>query len=577
MSASRMTSGIGARLAAAALLCGLTVAIALRCASTGGAAAKAPAAGRDSGRPALVVMVAVDQLRADLLDRYDAAFDGGFRRLRQQGVWFTNTLVDHAITVSHPGHATLATGMHPGHHGIVDAAFYAGPPGQRVFTDAVDDPAAPIVNGPIVKGKPALPGASPRQFLATTLAEWVASASPDARVVAVGSGRFSSLLHAGRAKGDVYWYDGDAGRYVTSSYYRGADADWVARFNTEALPSFIKAAATWQNEVPEPLRRLAGPDAAAWEADHQHTTFPHALSELVKPERLDEPAVLARWFSTMPGLDQATLALAATGVDALQLGRRGVTDYLGIVSSQVDDIGHWYGPSSQEQLDNLRRLDRALGDFFDHLDATVGANRWVVALSADHGIPDIPEERLARGEHARRVKGEEFTPVLAKVRTERERSGATGAAGATAATPETLADRVAALVKTADFVAAAMTPKDLFGSPASDDPYVTLYRHSARPDRIPRYPFFDFDSGRSLVAESGVSVRLAEGAMPDLDPAVHGSPYLYDRSVPLVFMGPGVAPGRRTEPARTIDVAPTLARLAGIPVPEGLDGRPLLR
>src|SRR6185295_5073966 len=183
--------------------------------------------------------------------------------------------------------------------------------------------------------------------------------------------------------------------------------DWVARFNAEAHPSFIKAAATWQNEVPEPLRSLAGPDAAAWEADHQHTTFPHALSELVPPERLNEPAVLARWFSTMPGLDQSTLALAAAGVDALQLGRRGTTDYLGIVASQVDDIGHWYGPSSQEQLDNLRRLDRALGDFFDHLDATVGANRWVVALSADHGIPDIPEERLARGEQARRVKAEE--------------------------------------------------------------------------------------------------------------------------------------------------------------------------
>jgi len=570
MSESKVTSRSAGRLAAAVLSCGLAVAFALRCASTGGAGANAPDAGaRGSGRPALVVMVAVDQLRADLLDRYDAAFDGGFRRLRQQGMWFTNTVVDHAITVSHPGHATLATGMHPGHHGIVDAAFYAGPPQHRVFTDAVEDPGAPIVGGPLERGAPVLPGASPRQFLTTTLAEWVASASPEARVVAVGSGRFSSLLHAGRAKGDVYWYDGDAGRYVTSSYYRTADADWVTRFNTEALPAFIRGAAIWQNEVPEPLRSLAGPDAATWEADHRHTTFPHALAELVPAERLQEPAVLARWFSTMPALDQATLALAAKGCDALQLGRRGATDYLGIVASQVDDIGHWYGPSSQEQLDNLRRLDRALGDFFDHLDTTVGANRWVVALSADHGIPDIPEERLARGEDARRVQGDELAPVLARVRAERESNGA--------GDPEQLASRIAAIVRTADFVAAAMTPKDLFGTPASDDPYMTLYRHSARPDRIPRYPFFDFDSGRSLVAESGVSVRLAEGAMPDLDPAVHGSPYLYDRSVPLVFMGMGIEPGRRAEPARTIDVAPTLARLAGIPVPEGLDGRPLLR
>src|SRR5574339_315373 len=119
-------------------------------ATGGGAAAK----------PSLVVVIAVDQLRADLLDRYGTAFTGGFKRLRDHGHWFPQTYVDHAITISHPGHATIATGMHPSHHGIVDAAFYAGPPGARVFTDAVEDKGSPIV------GEPKLPGASPRQFLA---------------------------------------------------------------------------------------------------------------------------------------------------------------------------------------------------------------------------------------------------------------------------------------------------------------------------------------------------------------------------------------------------------------------------
>ena len=113
------------------------------CRSAGGAASApapvpVPAA---ANRPSLVVMIAVDQLRADLLDRYDTVFTGGFRRLRERGRWFTNGVVDHAVTVSHPGHATLATGMHPSHHGIVDAAFYLGPPGARVFTDALEDPA----------------------------------------------------------------------------------------------------------------------------------------------------------------------------------------------------------------------------------------------------------------------------------------------------------------------------------------------------------------------------------------------------------------------------------------------------
>lgn len=528
---------------------------------TTAAAGGSGAGGARAERPALVVVVAVDQLRADLLTRYGTAFTGGFRRLRDQGHWFTHTLVDHAITVSHPGHATLATGMHPSHHGIVDAAFYAGPPGARVFTDAVEDKGAPIV------GEPKLPGASPRQFLATTLAEWIAGASPGARVVAVGSGRFSSLLHAGRAKGDVYWYDGEAGRYVTSSYYRPDEAPWVNRFNAQTLPSLIDAALTWSEATPEPLRRLGGPDDARWEADHVHVTFPHALAQLASKEQLADPRVKAGWFATVPMLDGATLDLAAAGVDALQLGQRGVTDYLGIVSSQVDDIGHWYGPSSREQLDNLLRLDRELGDLFDHLDARVGRNRWVVALSADHGIPDVPEERVARGEKARRVGMKDYSGVLQRVQTEREHGPKD---------PAALAEAVAKIVEVPDFVADAMTPKDLFEGPASDQ-YVELYRHSARPDRLPRFPLFDFDSGRSIVAESGVAVRLVMEAMPDLDPAVHGSPYLFDRSVPLVFMGPGIRPGSSSDDARTVDVAPTLAHLAGVPVPGGLDGRVLLR
>ena len=78
------------------------------------------------------------------------------------------------------------------------------------------------------------------------------------------------------------------------------------------------------------------------------------------------------------------------------------------------------------------------------------------------------------------------------------------------------------------------------------------------------------------MGEAGLLVRLTEGTIPDFDRAVHGSPYPYDRRVPLLFMGSGVRRGRSQASARTVDVAPTLARLAGIPLPETLDGRPLL-
>jgi predicted AlkP superfamily pyrophosphatase or phosphodiesterase len=233
------------------------------------------------------------------------------------------------------------------------------------------------------------------------------------------------------------------------------------------------------------------------------------------------------------------------------MGRRGAVDVVSIVLSVVDDTGHWYGAGSLEQLDTLLRLDRALGAFFAELDRQVGRGRWVVALSSDHGMLDVPEAIAEAGGKARRFPAEAMARLLAEMK---------------AAKPE----ERAGLLARSDFVAEVLPA----GAPAG--PFAALWRHSARPDRVPRFPLLDPEDGTSPAGEAGLLVRLTEGTIPDFDRAVHGSPYPYDRRVPLVFMGPGVRRGRSAAPARTVDVAPTLARLAGIPLPERLDGKPLL-
>jgi predicted AlkP superfamily pyrophosphatase or phosphodiesterase len=513
-----------------------------------------------ASRPSLVVMISVDQLRGDLLDRYDTIFTGGFRRLRDHGFRCTHATVDHAITISHPGHVTLATGLVPARHGIVDAAFYEGPAGSRRFVDALQDAGTHIV------GAPGLPGVSPRRILAPTLAEWTLAADPESRVAAIGSGQYSSLLHAGHARAEVYWYAAAAGRYVTSSFYRDTDADWVKRFNETALPRFQEAAVDWQVSVPPDQRRLANPDDAPGETDGTHRVFPHRLVDLLPAGQTPSPAQKAGFIASTPYLDLATLELARAAIGGMALGTRGRTDLLSIVLSQTDEEGHWYGPLSLEQMDTLLRLDAALGAFLDFLDATVGRDRWVVALSADHGVTDSADRRAA-GLPALRVGAADVRAVETAVAAI-VRDGA-------GQTPSVLAGRVAAAVRRCPFVADAMTPDDLLAAPPRD-PFRALYRSNVQAERIPRFPLFDFDRGTSAVAEQGVLVRLVEGAVPDLDPGVHGTPYADDRWVPILFMGPGVAPGVSEGPARTVDVAPTLAALAGIPAPVELDGRNLL-
>jgi hypothetical protein len=500
-----------------------------------------------SAKPSLVVVITVDGLGRDLLTRNEAFLSGGLRRLMVEGRYFAEASVDHGITVSHPGHVTIATGFHPANHGIVDAAFAVPEAGRLTMVDAVADPMAPIL------GHPALDGASPHRIAAPTLAEWIQSTDPTARMVAIGGGRHSSLLHAGHAHGDVYWFDRDVGRFVTSAAYAERPASWVEAFNDQRLPGLIDGAREWRSSIPPQAARKLGPDARSFEADGEHTTLPHLFSAEMTSQ---DPSAAARWFTWGPFLDGAVLELVRLGVTDRDLGRRGVLDIVDIVLSQTDSITHYYGPDSHEMADGLFRLDRELGGFFEFLDDSVGVGRWVCALSSDHGMARIPEHRLALGLPAHRIQPEEIEAILDPLRQLDE--------------PSSIAERL----RNEEVVAAVYTPEQLAGI-GSQDPFLELYRHSWRPDRVARIPLFSLTHLDAPIAESGLLVRLTEGTMIALDVVIHGSPYAYDRKVPLLFLGPGVTPGVATEPARTVDVAPTLAGLAGIPIPSGLDGRVL--
>lgn len=508
--------------------------------------------------PKLVVMIAVDGLGADIFNRYDSLFSGGFRRLKNEGMNFTNAMVNHSMTISHPGHVTLATGMNPSHHGIVDAAFYERHGNKWQFTDAVQDDAEKII------GFPDVPAVSPKKIQSATFPQWILQNDKKSRFAAVGTGKYSSLLHAGNQTGDVYWFDQDVGRYVTSSYYLKNYPDWLEKFNRDRLPEFIEDSFEWKSAVPKDSLSLARPDNSLFKG-FELGKFPHIFKNEISAERQKDVKSHYRWFADTPWADAATLALAKEAITQKSLGQRDSTDYLSIVVSQVDDISHHYGSGSLEQFDNLLRLDRELGEFFNFLDKTVGKNNYLIALSADHGMMDIPEYRSKAGKTARRISAEEINAALEKVR----------AVSQTNASYDEKAEKTAQVLEKFDFVASAMTPQQLLKTENSSDPFIRLFKNSYSAMRVPRFPLFDFNDGTSPIGEAGVVVRLTEGSVIDLGPAIHGSPYEYDRYVPLLFMGKGVTKSTSNELVTTADVAPTLAKLAGIKFPSELDGEVL--
>src|SRR6185436_15499117 len=150
-------------------------------------------------------------------------------------------------------------------------------------------------------GQPDQKGVSPWKILSPTISEWFQGADPQSRCVALGSGQYASLLHAGHARPDVYWYSIQAGRYVTSSFYRKDYPDWVEKFNSGQLPRFKEESSPWDLRVPEAGRELAFPDAMLYEGDKVHITFPHRLEDLDPEGKLADPQVrtkaLAWWIA----------------------------------------------------------------------------------------------------------------------------------------------------------------------------------------------------------------------------------------------------------------------------------------
>jgi arylsulfatase A-like enzyme len=326
---------------------------------------------------------------------------------------------------------------------------------------------------------------------------------------------------------------------VTSSYHRTTYPDWVQRFNDEILPRFQEEV-EWTSTVPEAARRLARRDLARYEGDGAHTTFPHRFeSDAAEDDRARErypwqadPSAFYPWFFNSPFADEALFALAEEAVLALQLGQDSATDLLAIAIKSMDRIGHDYGPRSQEQLDIFVRLDRLLAGLLDFLDETVGEDHYIVAVSADHGAPNVVEYELEEGRPGVRITEQQIRELLDHV--DRLVTAYDGPA-------QRLASRIARELEQFDIVARAMTPGELAGTEPADE-ILRYYRNSYVPGRSTPFPLWTREVLVGEVANThpanfGIVVEYVEQGQLWTARSAHGTSYLYDREVPILGNG----------------------------------------
>jgi hypothetical protein len=496
--------------------------------------------------PKLVVFLVIDQLRGDMLSRYSSLFTWGFNRLLKQGLSFSNALHGHSATETTPGHATLSTGVFPARSGIPANAWREGEGSDLHWIYNVVDPNTALV------GVPGLAGSSPEVLRRTGLADWILEANPEATVLSVSAKDRAAVLMAGRAKGNVFWFNSTVGRFVTSTYYRTRNPSWLSNFNDQALEEY-RADSVWVSTIPPESVDLSSPDTASFESDGVHTYFPHRYYE----ERIDpEVDDFFLWFEGTPMLDHATLALARVAMLETGAGtHEGRTDFLSVSLSQTDRVGHEYGPLSREQMDNLLRLDRDLGVFLEFLDERVGEENYVLGLTSDHGTMTAPERMEVPGVRLTTADRRSLEVALGQASRDAQREGESSPG-------RFMVERLGEM----SFVGPAYTHPQLLEGEAADS-VTALFQASYVQGRL-----------GGLLSPYGVEMWWKENTIDWNFPAgtTHGSPYYYDRWVPLLLVGAGIEAGVVDRPVRPMDLAPTLAWLAGIPFPGDLDGKPLL-
>ncbi|NNF27959.1 MAG: hypothetical protein HKN73_12110 [Gemmatimonadetes bacterium] len=526
---------------------GALVLVTLACASTPPVQGSPPAAHdpEEPQSPALVVVVVVDQLGADLLERYGADFRSGLRRLLDGGFHFSEATHDHGITETSPGHATISTGTSPSQHGMVSNLWFVrNAQGAWEQVENVIDTAVRIT------GAESLAGSSPVALMQPALGDWLVERDPASRVVSVSGKDRAAILLAGQGRHTVYWFEPHLERFATSTYYRDTDPDWVLEFN-EGVAERLTADGEWTLRVPADLLPSTRPDSASFEGDGVHTEFPHRYAA----EGDTASADFGVWWSSTPYLDRETTSLAIQALEEMELGQRSSPDLLAVSLSATDRVGHAYGPGSVEQLDNLLRLDEELGRLLDALDASVGGE-YALVLTADHGVSEAPEVLTARGIPARRLTREEASEFNQRAGADLQSHGSD---------PERLAAALAQTARAEDWIAAAWTEDEL--------------PERAEADSLASLMFRSLYRGRAagLLSRYGVQMILTPHTLLWAWPrgTDHGSPYLYDRRVPLIFYGSGIESGLLGGHASTRSIAPTLAGILGIPVPGHVSAPPL--
>ena len=487
-----------------------------------------PALGQLAKKPKLVVCIVVDQFRYDYLTRFHAGYNGGIEELLTKGAVFTNAHLIHFPSVTAVGHATFLSGATPSVSGIIGNDWYDRASSGNVTS--VSDPATKLLGADGA-------GSSPRRLLVSTVGDEMKVVQGQTKVMGISLKDRAAILPVGHMANGAYWFDNKSGNFVSSTYYFAELPGWVKDFNN-SHPADKYAGAEWMGTKFGPVG-----------------------------EKLNESLAASPWGNEL------IESFAERAIQGEQLGQRGITDLLSVSFSSNDYVGHAVGPDAPEVQDMAFRTDLLFRKLFAFVESKVGMKDTLIVLTADHGVAPAPEVNSAR-----KLPGGRLGAGVVEKAVQEALERAYGAGKWIEASIDSGMEVYlnAALIRdrSLDHEKVCRTAADALRAL----PHV--YRVYTREEII-----------HGELREDSVGMRIGNGfygprgadVITLLEPywlfgsgtkgTTHSTPFDYDTHIPVIFMGPGVKPGKYYGTIAMNDIAPTLSAMLGLANPAGSVGR----
>ena len=509
-------------------------------------------------RPKLIVGIVIDQMRWDYLYRFNELYGAnGFKRLLSRGFSCENTMIPYTPAYTAPGHACIYTGSVPSINGIVGNNWFDRSTGTVVY--CTDDSAVSTLGSNTKAGK-----MSPQNLWVTTITdELKLSNNFKSKVIGIALKDRGAILPAGHSANAAYWYDDKAGKWISSSYYMDQLPAWVDQFNAKDVAAGYMRK-DWNTLLPLNKYDLSSADDKPYEnkiKGENTVTFPHKLSLIAAADKYES-------FKTTPFANSFTFDFAKAAVENESLGKNIVTDFLTISISSTDYIGHSFGPNSVETEDTYLRLDNDIADFLQYLDTKIGEGNYLLFVTADHGVADIPgflaEHKIPGGtfngnglvaelnQLIKRQVGlknivqslQNYQLYLNYNEMEKQKIDA-----------DAVKNMIIKTLIQKPYITTAFETEKIEASPLPE-PQKTMIRNGYNPSRSGDFQF---------IIKPGYFDGTKTGT-------THGLWNPYDAHIPLLFFGWNVKPGKTNREIYMTDISATIAAMLHIQMPNGCVG-----